>query len=938
MPTSSEGAMSVRSQRRVHWAAAILATTVLGLSAGEPTSSAAEFEFGIRSVSGSVSTGSAAAHADLTTNFELSQPISVSSARTKDIRIDLPPGLIGNPRAVPACTTGDFEGAQCPVDSQVGLSKVIFDHEGVKEIWTFPFYSLQPPHPGEEVARFGFLAASLPVFVDVSVRTAGDYGVSATVHDAPGLKSITGAETIIWADPADPSHNRYRLLPTEVSECEDGVACKAPGEERESGIPPAERKPFLTNPSACGPLEVGFSVTSYQLPGQVFSANAPLEGPAGTPAPIYGCQGLPFAPTFEATPTSRRAGAPTGLETVLKLPQTSDPTQPGTATMREARVTLPEGMTVAAGAANGIGACSEAQVHLHEEVDQQCPDDSKLGTAKIISPVLSQPLEGALYQRTPEPGHLFRLWLVTDQLGLHVKLPGEIHPDPQTGQLTAVFSDLPPVPVEEIDLDVFGGDNAPLKNPDSCGTFQTSFSFAPASNDPAVTGQAPMTIDEGCGARGFDPKIAGGVTDAQAGAFSPFVFDLTREDGEQDLKGFSLTLPEGELAKLAGVPLCPDSAAGDGSCPAGSKIGSVTAAAGPGPDPLWLPQPGRSPTAVYLAGPYKGAPYSIVSVVPAQAGPFDLGNVVARSALEIDPRSAVASVVTEPLPQIVEGVPVSYRRLHVVIDRPGFTLNPTSCAEMAISSSLVSTQGTLAHPSIPFGLVGCRALGFKPTLKLRLKGSTQRGKDPALRAVLTYPAKGAYANVSKVSTVLPRSEFIDSRHVTSPCTRVQFAVGKVPGEGCPKKSILGHAKAWTPLLDAPLEGPVYFRSNGGERELPDLVVALHGAIDVQLVGFIDSVGKKGSEVRPTRTIFEGVPDAPVSRFVLSLQGGKKGLLQNSTNLCKVSNRAVVKMDAQNGRVHDTTPLIATGCPKGKGKARGGGHGKHHKAKGKPRPR
>lgn len=864
----------------------------LSLFLGATSAQAEEFEFGIASFSLTESTTAAGQHPDVTTNFLVVQTPASFASKTKDINVAIPPVLLGNPTAVPRCNTGEFDAGECLVDSQVGVTRA-FLMRGKKIVpVTFPVYNLEPPHPEAEVARFGFLAISLPVFLDVSVRTAGDYGVTVEVQDAPSQDAIKGAETIIWGDPTDASHFEQRLIPREAINCSDvGTACEAPAGGRESSIPPAQRKAFITNSSHCQGGEAFLQVTSYQVPGQVFSRSAPV-------APIVDCQGLPFAPSFEAHSTSQRAGAPTGVETVLRLPQTTSPEELGTATMREARVTLPEGMTVSPGAADGLAACSDEQVHFHEELDAECPDGSKLGTAAITSPALAEPLDGAIYQRSPEPGHLFRLWLVTDQLGLHVKLPGEIHPDPKTGQLTAVFSDLPQVPVEEIALKVFGGDNAPLKNPDSCGTFETSFSFVPHSDDPAVSGHTSMTIDQGCGPRGFDPKIAGGVTNPRAGAFSPFVFDLLRQDGEQDLRGFKVTLPQGELAKLKGVPICPDSAAGSGACPGDSKVGSLTAAAGPGPNPLWLPQPGKAPTAVYLAGPYKGAPYSIVSVVPAQAGPFDLGNVVARSALRVDRETARATVETEPLPQIVEGVPVAYRRLHVVVDRPQFTLNPTDCSPLAITSDISSNQGAVAHPSAPFQVGNCKALKFKPKLTLKLKGGTKRGDYPALSA--TLKARKGDANLGKVSVALPHSEFLAQEHIGTICTRVQFAADK-----CPKRSVYGKAKAWTPLLDKPLSGPVYLRSSN--HPLPDLVLDLKGQIEIAVVGRIDS--KNGG----IRNSFEAVPDAPVSKVVVHLAGGKKGLLVNSQDICRAKHKATVKMQAQNGRAASLRPPLRAKC-------------------------
>jgi hypothetical protein len=442
-------------------------------------------------------------------------------------------------------------------------------------------------------------------------------------------------------------------------------------------------------------------------------------------------------------------------------------------------VTLPEGMQIAPGAANGIAACSAAEVGFREEVDARCPDASKLGTATISSPALAQQLLGAVYLRTPTPGHQFGLWLVTDALGLHVKIPGEIEPDPTTGRLTATFKDLPQVPVEEIDLNIWGGPEAPLKNPDNCGIYATKFSFAPHSSDPAISGTSEMKLDEGCG-KPFAPTLKGGVTEPLAGHYSPLVLDIARKDDEQGLRGFEVALPEGELAKLAGVPLCPDQAAATGNCPAGAKIGHLAVSAGPGPYPLWLPQPGRPEPSVFLSGPYRGAPYSIVSEVPAQAGPFDLGVVTVRSGIYLSPATAQATVKADPLPQVVDGVATAYRRLHVVIDRQRFTLNPTDCRETAIKGTAFSTGGAVARPTERFQVGGCRKLSFAPKLSLSLSGGTERGQYPAFEARLR--ARRADANLARASVSLPHSEFLAQEHIQTVCTRAQFA----PSTGRPR--------------------------------------------------------------------------------------------------------------------------------------------------------
>ena len=430
------------------------------------------------------------------------------------------------------------------------------------------------------------------------------------------------------------------------------------------------------------------------------------------------------------------------------------------------------------------------------------------------------------------------------------------------------------------------------------------------------------------GARPFAPAISAGAESNRAGKASPFTLRLTREDGEQELSTVDVTTPPGFTAKLAGVPYCSDAAIASAasksgaseqsnpSCPSASQVGTITAGAGPGTNPYYVG--GKA----YLAGPYKNAPLSFAFITPAVAGPFDLGNVVVRAAAYVDPETAQVTVKTDPLPQIIDGVPLRLRSITARIDRPNFTLNPTNCTPMTVNATVGSANGASAHPSQSFQVGSCKDLGFKPALKLSLKGDTKRSGHPALKAVLNYP-KGNYANVAKAVVSLPHSEFLAQNHIKTICTRVQFAAGSGNGSECPKGSIYGYATATTPLLDAPLSGPLYLRSSS--HPLPDLVAALHGQIDVDLVGRIDS--KNGG----IRTTFDSVPDAPVSKFVLTMQGGKKGLLENSKNLCSSVNKADVRFTAQNGMVSNSTPKLTNSCKKAKK-----GKSKAHKGKGHKR--
>lgn len=885
-------------------AAALL--TIVGLAVWTSSASAAdEFDkYALESVSATLSSTQAGAHADLTTSFvlthtEIGQPEPY--ALTRDLDVHLPPGLIGNPRNVPTCTVAQLGSAPaesaCPFDSQVGVSEVVLGGLG-GHAGTFlaPVYNMPAPG-GDVVARLGFIAGVYPLFISVRIDPR-DYSLVASIEDASAAASLIEATTTLWGVPAAESHDAQRLTPLEAP----------------TGPPPGGREletpevPFLSNPTDCSlSRKVTTTARSYQLPGAPSTMSAPLPR-------ITGCGKLAFKPSFTAVATNPEASAPTGLDATLTVPQEEIWQGLDTSALRSAAVTLPEGLTINPSAADGLAACSSEQVGFGESKPSNCPDAAKIGAVELDVPALEHTLKGSVYQRTPDGDDLFRFWVVTDEQGVHLKLPAEIEPDRQTGRLTTLFLGIPTlggnpqVPFSELRLHIFGGPRAPLATPGSCGVYQTHYRFNPWSGGAPAEGDTPMQISTGCGKGGFSPVLEAGTESLAAGAFSPFVFTLTRSDGEANPQAIALHLPQGLLAKLGGVPLCPEAQAANGECPAGSRIGSVTAATGVGGAPLWIPQPGKTPTAAYLAGPYKGAPFSIVSVVPAEAGPFDLGTVVNRAAIQLDPETSLAAIVTDPLPQILEGVPVAYRTLHVEVDRKNFMLNPTSCAPKKISATVTAVNGATAEPSTPFQATNCAKLAYRPKLRLIFAGDTKRTGNPAITAILRQRPR--QANNRAASVVLPSGLFIDNSHINNPCTRVQFDAGR-----CPPTSVLGTAKAITPLLAKPLAGKVYFRSNGGARELPDLVADLHGAVHITLVGYIDSVSKKGSERSQVRTRFLHIPDAPVTKFTMKLFGGDKGLIENSFNLCRAPRRAEVELKAQNGRTRSSRAAMEIPCGK-----------------------
>jgi hypothetical protein len=848
----------------------------------------------------------AGSHPDLTLDFTIAKdPESTANvfglkdayAATRNVRIELPPGLVGDPNVlgVPQqCTVQELvtysKGGGCPNGSQIGRTEVLaYD---LNQKFLEPLYMMAPPG-GEVVARLGFIAGLYPTFIDLKVRSehADDFGLVSEIVEAPAAARLVAAKTVLWGVPASPTHDNERCTPVEAF-----LACVTSPSRPPGSIPLA----FLTNPTRCGvPLSLTVAASSWIEP-QRFDAKS-------TAFPtITGCNRLPFVPALSANPTTHRTSSPTGLDLTIKVPAAEGANVLEPSQTRDIRIDFPVGLSVNPGSADGLGTCSAAQVRFEEAVSAECPNSSKLADAEFEVTGLSRRARGALYLREPEPGNLFRVWVVADDLGAHVKLPGQLHLDEGNGQISSIVLESPQVPLREAKISLKSGLRAPLATPATCGTYSTHYRLTPWSGGPDAEGGVPMSIEEGCGGGGFAPRLSGGSTDTAAGQHAPFLFKLTREDGEQSPESIEVVLPPGLAATFADVPRCEGANAQSGACPAASRIGKVIAANGLGPMPLWVPQPGKDPTAVYLGGPYKGAPFSAIAVVPAQAGPFDLGDVVVRSAIFVDPVKARGIVRSDPLPQIIQGIPIFYRTVQVELDRPSFTLNPTSCARKTIAARVTSTRGAVAEPTTGFRAANCASLPFRPKLSLRLFGGTHRGAHPRLEA--TLKERPGDANIGSVSVALPRAEFLDQGHIGTVCTRVQFAARE-----CPSASVYGFAEAITPLLDRPLSGPVYLRSSN--HQLPDLVMLLGGELEIELAGRVDSINGG------IRTSFEGTPDAPVTSFKLKMQGGRKGLLVNSTDLCRKFHRATAKFTGQNGRAVTLRPRLRASCGKGHSRRR-----------------
>ena len=944
----------MRSRANIAACLALAALLVLLLGAG-----AAQADFGIKSFrvtarneDGSIDTQAGSRPYEYRVSFEMNLDAEERvEGNLSTVILDLPPGLIGNPQSVPQCSRADFVfnlSTACPGDTQVGAVFLAINRQGeLEENEESPFgfgvFNLTP-NPGA-AATIGFTALSNNSFQDASVRSGSDFGVRISDLTVPTRHDIEidGVSEHIWGLPMSPAHDAQRICPNPIDpELGQINPCA-------SDLAPA---PFLSLPTRCGePLETTLKVSSLQEPSNIQEATVLSVDEAEEPVGLDGCNHVEYEPSIEAQPTTNLADSPSGLEFKLHQPQNEDPEGLSAAHLKDTTVTLPQGMTIDPSVANGLAACSEQQIgyapsggQIHFSTQpQSCPDASKLGTIEVGTPLLDHKLQGAVYAATPFQNpfdSLVALYLAIENEhdGIVAKLAGKVTPDPQTGQLTTTFQESPQLPLEDIELHFFKGTRAALTTPLGCGKYTTTSTLVPWSS-PEGADQHPSDSFQTTVAAGGSghcptseasapnsPSFSAGTIAPQAGAYSPFVLKITRPDGSQRLKQVDTTLPKGLSGRLAGVPYCPEAAIaaakareapGKGvleqqspSCPVASEVGTVTVGAGAGVTPYYAT--GHA----YLAGPYEGAPISLAIVTPAVAGPFDLGAVVVRTALHVDPESAQIHASSDPIPQIIDGVPLDVRSIALKLGRPQFSLNPTSCAATSVLGSATSALGSIASLSDPFQVGGCSTLKFKPKVSIRLKGGTKRGRFPALKAVVSYPQGSGYANTASAQVTLPHAEFIEQAHFKTICTKVQFAA-----EACPPGSVYGFARAYTPLLEKSVEGPVYLRSS--THELPDLVIDFKGQVNAVLVGKVDT-GPSGG----IRNTFESAPDVPVSKVLLEMQGGKKGLLVNSEDICRKEQRALARFVGQNGVVSKSKPLIKNDC-KDKGRKGKKGHGGKH---------
>jgi hypothetical protein len=856
----------------------------------------------------------AGGHPDIRTSFSLANPGGSEAAR--DVTVRTPEGIFGNPNAVTNCSSADFALQSCSSGAQIGLISVRGSYEGEPDhlFGTAPLYAVDPT--GEATASFAFIVPTLniPINIPVEVRTATDFGLTFTVHNITQSFPLASADMTFWGFPAYSIHDAQRFpkgKPGEPSNCPGIESTSCIAKPVSAGIPV---RPLTDNPTTCPghALTATLEVETYQDPAHRSTASD--DYPATT-----ACDLEVFNPVLYASPTTNETDAPSGLNIELSAPQflgfAAAPSQ-----IRKASVTLPEGFTINPDAADGQTMCTEAQANFDSPGPANCPDTSKIGTFSIGTQALDGRLEGAVYIGEPKPGDQYRLFEIASGFGMNVKLVGSIKPDPRTGQLTAYFDDLPQAPFDNFQLHLFSSDRGLMATPTTCTIYTTRAIFYPWNQTLAEQESSQIfSLTSGPGGtscpgrqRPFQPNLVAGTSNPQAGDFNAFRLRLDRADGHQFLDKLNFEMPPGLTGSLRGISYCPEAAIQAAaqapgrvekvqpSCPAASEIGTSNVASGPGSHPFYAS--GK----IYLAGPVGGAPLSLVAVTPALAGPYDYGVVVVRVALRVNPLDAHVVADSEPVPQIIGGVPLRLRSIQVNIDRPSFMINPTNCSAFSVDSQGIGDQGTSADFSSPFQVVNCASLKFKPRMTVTQLGGrrqTKRSRDPVLRFDLhTRPGD---ANIKSVDITLPKAFAIDQRHLGNLCSRAELARNH-----CAGRQPMGTVVTNTPLLDQPLTGPAYAVSGFGK--LPHLAFILAG--QVTLIPEAESTSVKGGFLKTTVPV---VPDAPIGHFSLTLFGGKRGYITNTRDLCIAPATSTVEFEGQNGKSFKQRVTAKTPCPKSK---------------------
>lgn len=853
---------------------------------------------------GSVDTSAGSHPYDITTNIQFGTALDSSgfvipAENLKDLRVDLPKGLIGDPSVAPACATDQEEVGNCPVESQVGDVTVTQALGfGFTADFLTPLYRLVA-RPGVP-AEFGFEVGYWHVRAKTLVRTGGDYGLSFSLRDIPEPTAVLSTKITLWGVPADASHDADRGAVCAITAA-FGTFCPVPGGASSKGTP----RPFLTLPSACGtgPMVTTVTADSWQSPGDPQTVSYGSQLADGSPVGIDGCEKEAFHASLDARPAQQQALAPAPYVIDLDVPQNDNPTGLSTPPLKKAVVTLPEGTAVNPSSADGLGACAPTQIALDSAADDTCPDSSRIGDVTLTTPLLDSPMQGAIYLAKPHDNpsnSLLALYMSIKGSGALVKLAGSIDLDPKTGQLTATFDDNPQLPFSNLHMEFRGGDRAPLVNPSTCGTKTTTAQLTSWSGQVTTSTSTFDISGDGhggpCPAHTFQPKLEAGATNPVAGASSPFSFRLTRDDADAEFSTVHTTLPVGMLANVKDVALCGDAQAGAGTCGDDSLIGHVDVASGAGGSPFFL-QGGR----VYFTGPYRGAPFGLSIVVPVVAGPFDLGTVVVRAAVSVDPKTAAVTVDTDPLPAILDGIPLKIRDLRLTIDRAGFMINPTNCTKQTINATIGSTAGDSATVGNGFQVGDCASLPLTPKLTMALSGGASALKangNPTFTAHLTQ--QPSEAHLRKAVVKLPKVLGFDIHNNKAVCTAAQADAG-----ACPAASKVGDASVRS-VLHGALSGPVYLIEHKGGLPGLFIPVAAEGVT-------LDLRASTAIEAGRLVETFDDIPDAPIQSFDLTIDGGTGGILVLAKDACTTTPTAVVQADGQNGKIADGTIVASAPC-------------------------
>ncbi len=912
--TTMSKARSISTTAKLMLAAFMAACACLALTAAQGEAA----EFGIQPGSfdpqlvGPDATQAGAA-ADLTFGYELNvvDPATPRQAvgSIKNIHIDLPKGMVANPTHFEECGIADVNTIISPCSRESIVGRVLYRLGDNGSSLPNPGNALvrplhRVPTQGDEAAAFAFNASLYIVRFAAYATPDRGYRIRTSSFLTNEAVPATEVQVELFGVPAE-----YQ------GDGPDGVFPKFGGP-----MPPeTPRERFVSVPSRCSgdPFEVGLSMEAWAP-----ELHDPVSYSEGLPMP-EGCENLDFNPTIEVEPEHTRAAEPAGYDVTLEVPQNSDGMNGlETPLLRDAVVTLPEGVSISPGQVDGLVSCTDNQFGVSQNTTPSCPPASKIGQIKIDSPVLDEELTGNVFigqqiGNDPESGQMYRIFVATRAPGVRVKFLGNVSVDSDTGQLTTSFTDNPELPFTKLTLSLKGGPRGVLANPTTCGTKTASATLTPysAPDTPPAEISDSFEITSGPDAsncvssdaeRPFNPKMAAGVQDPVAGASTPFIFKLTRDDNDQEILSTTVNPPEGLTAKLAGIPYCSEADIAASSCKPESRIGTELAVAGSGTNPFHIKAPNEGK--VYLAGPYKGAPLSMVIQEPVIAGPFDLADISIRSQIHVDPRTAQLTVVSDEIPQINSGVPLRIRAINILMDRDDFTIAPTNCDPMSVGAEVQGSHGATATLTNRFQVGECSALGFSPKLNLsfgKAKKNTKPNAHPPLNAKLSF--NEGDANISSVEVALPQGLLLDQERLGRICSRANYQANT-----CPEESRVGYAKATTPLLDDPVEGPVYLKAS--DNPLPDLAADLNGQIDIDLFGKIDQKqNKKG--LNQIRNTFDVVPDVPVSSFQLTLDGGSDGLLVNSRNICKSKSaqKLSISMSAHNDMSLSEKPLIGSAC-------------------------